>query len=450
MDKLVATVLFTSTAFIASGCTTVPTSQSTASDTALSQSQVVTFKLDESVRGELTSASQLNYNNGSRYKVFQLNDAEADAIVQLDMQSSFEGSFSVFNSLNERIASGSPARFQTNDLGPWLIAVNGDDADNYGPFRFKATTVDIELRDRISEGEVVNGWLGENDETTLQFSVAETKLFQIDLRSDDFDAVLAVNGDQISTLEDDDGGESENSRIVEALSPGDYQIVVRSYEGNGGLFDLEVAALDVEFATNLDLTVPSTVNGWLSTNEEKTFQLTVEEEQLFKIDLRSNDFDTKLAIMGDQIATLEDDDGGEGENSQLVEALSPGTYQIIARSYDGDGGMFEIEVAALDVEIDTNRELTAPAVVNGWMRSDEDMYQLTIQQDGWYVIEMRSEVVDSVITLRGSDDFYAEDDDSAGGQDSRLEVELAAGVYELFAQTYDGGSGQYRLTVNPR
>lgn len=449
MKKIAATALLTSSAFIATGCATAPASQSAASGEALSPSQLVTFKIDEDVRGELTTASQINYNNGSRYEIFQL-DAESDTVIQLELLNSFEGSFSVYNRLNERVTSGSPARFQTNDFGPWLIAVNGDSSATFGPFRFEATVIDVELPVSISEGEAVNGWLADGGETTLQFTVSEEQLFQIDLRSTDFDAMLEINGDQISTLEDDDGGEDENSRLVEILSPGNYQVVARSYEGNGGLFELEVSVLDVAFETNLDLTVPATVNGWLANNGENTYQFTVAEEQLFKIDLRSNDFDASLELNGDRIATLEDDDGGEGSNSQIVEVLSPGNYQIVARSYDGDGGTFELGLAALEVTIDTNRDLTVPANINGWMRSDEDQYQLTIEQDGWYVIEMRSDAVDSLITLEGSDDFYAEDDDGAGGQDSRLEVELEAGVYNLVAQTYDGGSGEYRLTVNPQ
>lgn len=345
MKKLTATVLFTSSALIASGCATAPASQSTDSDAAPAQSQTNSFTLDENVRGELTSASLFNYNDGSRYETFQL-EAESDQLIRLELVSSFEGTFSVFNRLNEQVASGSPVSFQTNDLGPWLIAVNGYDAESFGPFRFKATVLDIEARDRISEGEVVNGWLANNGDTTLQFTVAEEQLFQIDLRSDDFDALLEVNGVGISALEDDDGGEDSNSRIVEVLAPGNYQIV--------------------------------------------------------------------------------------------------------ARSYDGDGGLFELEVVALEVSFDTNRDLTAPATVNGWMLNDEDLYQLTIEQDGWYVIEMRSEAIDSFIYLEGNNEFYAEDDDSAGGLDSRLEVELEAGVYSLSAQTYDGGTGEYTLTVNPQ
>jgi hypothetical protein len=68
------------------------------------------------------------------------------------------------------------------------------------------------------------------------------------------------------------------------------------------------------------------------------------------IDVRSDDFDAYLYVVGPGLTEpLSNDDGGDGTNSQLTMTLpGTGTYRIIASAYGSDdSGDFTLSVSPL-------------------------------------------------------------------------------------------------------
>lgn len=84
----------------------------------------------------------------------------------------------------------------------------------------------------LSLDEAVTGWLEAGASNTYTLEVVSAGEYTLDLRSDDLDTVLEIEGRGLS-LEDDDGGDGTNSRLSQGLAAGSYEVRVRSF-GNDG------------------------------------------------------------------------------------------------------------------------------------------------------------------------------------------------------------------------
>ena len=76
--------------------------------------------------------------------------------------------------------------------------------------------------------ETVTGWLETGTPNTYTLEVVSAGEYTLDLRSDEFDTVLEIDGRGLS-LEDDDGGDGTNSRLSQRLAAGSYEVRVRSF-----------------------------------------------------------------------------------------------------------------------------------------------------------------------------------------------------------------------------
>jgi hypothetical protein len=159
---------------------------------------------------------------------------------------------------------------------------------------------------------------------------------------------------------------------------------------------------------------------------------------------------------GDPIA--EDDDGGRGLNA-LIEGLElelDGTYTILARTA---GGMGRGEYTLILVEGDSFTGLPAGVIAIG--EAIEGVLPIGTQQSYRFVGQAGVEVtitlesddlsMDPYLELRSADgDLLAEDDDSAGSLNARIEdFELPEdGEYQIVVRTAGGfGGGEYTLTL---
>lgn len=78
----------------------------------------------------------------------------------------------------------------------------------------------------------VTGWLEGGPFNTYTLQVANPGMHTLDLRSDDFDTVIEIEGQGL-VLEDDDGADGTNSRLQAELRAGRYEVRVRAF-GNDG------------------------------------------------------------------------------------------------------------------------------------------------------------------------------------------------------------------------
>ncbi|MCH8532933.1 MAG: hypothetical protein LAT65_18955 [Saccharospirillum sp.] len=198
----------------------------------------------------------------------------------------------------------------------------------------------------IAPGESLEGLLS-SDENLYLFSLSERSTVVVSMDSDDFDAFLELYGPN-TDLSDDDGGEGLNARITTVLDAGEYSIVATSYSGSGTYtLTLEAQPFDSELISQGTLRPGDRVMGRLDGNDELNYELIIETAGQYRIDVRSDDVDAYLTLIGDTVRE-EDDDGGEGTDACLTLTLQPGEYLLIATTYFGSThGLLETQVTAV-------------------------------------------------------------------------------------------------------
>jgi len=176
--------------------------------------------------------------------------------------------------------------------------------------------------------------------------------------------------------------------------------------------------------------------------------------------------DTYLELYNeDGVLLLDNDDGGEAENGRIDVFLDQrGRYYIKVRHYDGsDQGDYEISVRLLRAtpdqwEPDNTRTDAREIEVNGerqirnFTPADEfDWVQFTLQATRTVEIRTTGDI-DTYITLYDRlGNVIAEDDDSGGDYNARIERVLQRGIYYIELRQVEGDSvfgGEYGLSVS--
>ncbi|MET3009398.1 ABC transporter substrate-binding protein [Stenotrophomonas koreensis] len=313
-----------------------------------------TLPLDKEVRGELTSSSGLNYNDGSRHQVYTLN-LEANQAVELQLGGALNGGLAVFKGpllvastqASEYGSSGNSLAFRSTEAGAYTVAVNGSQASAYGPYQLTAKPIAAYDGKPLSPGEHAIDWLI-NERQEYQFTIATAGVYVITAESSNFDTVLTVSGRGVEE-ENDDGGNNLNSRLQLFLEPGQYTASVRSMGESSGSFKLAIGTSSLEPGTVVrdgsELPLNRRINGLVGSEGVRSFSFTLAQNSRVSFDARSSDFDTVLEVSGNGI-TAEDDDGGNGTNSRLDLNLAAGSYTVDVRSLGGNSGSFTLQASA--------------------------------------------------------------------------------------------------------
>ena len=410
--------------------------------------------------GEITSSTALNYSDGSRSQVFSLQLAAGQA-VSLKLDGPLNGALSVF--LRDTLISRSgececdgdkatQLSFRADKAGQYLVAVSGADARAFGPFHLSVEPIAAYDGKPLAAGQRITDWLQEASQNyTLQ--VDKPGLYTINLESDAFDSQLQLSGNTIS-LEDDDGGNGTNSRLVAPLQPGSYTLTTSSFSSAKGAFYLDVQQADLPdglvFEDGSNLPLDGSVSGFVGSDQTRSFVLRLPEPRRVQLAANSRDMDTYLSLQGPDF-TLSDDDGGDGTNARLTQVLDPGEYNISVRAADNRGGVFQLTTSTTPAANGTTRpELQLERETSGQLAAGaHDLYTLQIPRKGRYAISLTgSNGLDGMITLMRDGEEVASQDDGEDSLDPNLEVELEPGRYVLMAHSYDAtASGGYRLLV---
>ncbi|WP_052772734.1 hypothetical protein [Luteimonas sp. FCS-9] len=415
------------------------------------------LSIGSEVRGEITSRSSLNHQDGSRSQLYRVDLREGD-VATFEVEGALRARLSAFlddalvGSSREREASSS-LTIRARRAGRYTIAVSGVDASSYGPYTLVSSRVDTYDGQPLRVGASIGDWTDGQRELPLQIDRAG--LYTIDMMSDDFDALLALEGEGIS-VSNDDGGDDSNARLTLRLAPGRYRLFARSYgdEGAGGAYRLRVASrtLDTdEVREGGDLAVGATVTG-LYAGRPQDYRFTLPERRLVRLDMRSDEIDPLMRLSG-QGVQKEDDDGGGQLNSRIGLMLEAGDYTVQADSATPGAGPYTLSLTASEVPegagggaLATGRPVDAtllPGMTDRWT--------FEVRSAGDYAIEMRSGQIDSYLLLRQDEAEVASDDDGAGGLDARIVQRLAPGRYVIEASAIDtDAGGPYRLLLERR
>jgi hypothetical protein len=156
------------------------------------------------------------------------------------------------------------------------------------------------------------------------------------------------------------------------------------------------------------------------------------------------------------------DHGGGGRNARIRFACpKSGAYRIIATSFGGGAGPFELVVTTSEEpklvlqngEAKIAAELSASDTKDSVRKASYcKVYTLQLAMGKSYQIDMRSNRVDSYLRLEGGGGAQvAEDDDSGGALNARIVFNCEAdGTYRIVATTLAGGTGPFSLTVKEK
>ncbi|WP_447555488.1 hypothetical protein [Vreelandella sp. EE22] len=407
--------------------------------------------LDERLRDELTSQGQLNGKDGSRFLRYGLS-LEQDELIELSLSGALEGVVALYDDQLQLMESAETLRYRVEQAGDYVVVVSGYDASSYGPFTLYPRRIELSDSDTLSLGEPMDSWL-QGSEHAVTLTIEEAGLYQIDMRSSDFDAYLVIEGPNGYLREDDDSGGDLDAQISDFLAPGDYTVKAQTYGDGSGIYTLTAETKELpggELRNDGPIAPDESLGGWYS-GQALEYELEIEEAGMYQIDMVSSDVDAFLELRGDNDYYREDDDGGDGLDARITDFLAPGVYQVTARTaYSSEtAGLFTLSVGSNElpegIELQNEGTLTAGESIAGWYSGEDVIYQLELEESTAVSIAMNSTDFDAYLELTGEGVSFA-DDDGGQGTNALLEASLLPGSYTVHARGYSAyGSGLFEL-----
>lgn len=245
-------------------------------------------------------------------------------------------------------------------LGPGAVPTKAVAKKNTVPTKAEVL---LDITGQIQIGDArdpVRNHPGKVHEVNLKKNVT----YQIDMTSNDLDSFLRlVDPAGTEVVRDEDSGGVPHARIrYVPKTDGAFKIFATTFNGGVGTYKL-VCKTDGPIppkAGGLALGAPAAGKPAATTNQlqpgdrpdprrnhpSKVFTVELTKGKTYVIDMTAG-FDTYLRLespTGQNLA--EDDDGGEGLNSRLrFECTEDGTYRIVATSFSGGTGQFNLSVA---------------------------------------------------------------------------------------------------------
>lgn len=464
-------------AIVAGAATSYYYSQS--GSAAAGSSEAVVLQFDQGVAGELTSKSYPNYSNGVRSALFSVQ-AEKNQIINLTVTGALRAQISVHHNgqmviqsndgrggcggcggYDRENATETTLSFRAEEAGNYDIAVSGIDARAYGPFRLTASAIKPYSGEALKTDQSVTDW-ATGKELEYNLSIESDGIYTIDMRAnpnerlDPYLTLLDANG--VELISDDDSGGSLNARVQTLLKAGEYKIKAGSGDGlqnfQGG-FTLQIRSLPIPEENRLQpgealtLNAPAASNG-LYTGERQNYTLQVDNPALVSIDLNTQGFYAELGLSKD--GQTQATSPGYDSHQRIRSILQPGTYSVTL-SGSKQSGLFTLSASSQPVPdnagggslaVDEERQAV---LLEGL---DKDVYTIDIPRSGRYVIDMSSPSIDSYLTLRRNGRTVAEDDDSGGDLNARIETNLEAGQYTIEASSLGGSSRSQDYTISVR
>jgi len=311
------------------------------------------------------------------------------------------------------------------------------------------------------------------------FSLSSSQEVIIDLESSRDTYLYLLDGsDQDGAVidEDDDSGPGNDSRIVKTLAAGTYTVEATTYTAaTTGEFVVSVNAQQSSGACTQTISANTNVQDIWETDcssehramsYAKYYSFTLSSSQEVTIDLESS-VDSYLYLLDgegmDGAVIDEDDDGGAGDNSRIVQTLAAGTYTVEATTFTADTtGAFVVSVNVQQSSGVCTQTISSNANVKGnWVPECESTqrndsyakyYTFTLSSSQEVTIDLESSEDTFLYLLNGSGQdgaVIAEDDDRGPGDNSRIVKILSAGTYTIEATTFKPEiTGAFVLIVN--
>lgn len=506
-----------------------PAAPASAGDAA-ADAAAAEIRLGQTVTGRLDT-SDPTMDDGSRYDVWTY-DGRAGERITITMRSSQMDPYLILAreqggeltklSENDDGAGGTDARI-TMELpadATYLIYANTFSSEHVGDYMLAlevGTGIERSLPELLREagsypiialGGTASGTLTDDspllsDQTPYEawtFQGRAGEVIEIEMRTEDFDAYLAIgseNGSEILARDDDSAGGLDALVLFEVPTDGRYVVMANAIQQTArGGYTLRMdrgrptstvdALLTDQLPQARRIRSGETVTGALDRSAPlmtdrslyHVYGYQARAGERVTVTLRSDDFDAYLGIgrkdIGSDGIWIQDDDSGGGTDSRLVLVFpEDGLYGIVAntlRAGSTGGYTLTIEDGGTGQPMMTVESLLASDAARGadllehgrpvaGMLEGSD---LTVAPNGAFAdvwrfraaagdrvtISMQSSEVDAYLAvgdLAGAQ--LAEDDDGDGGTDAKVSVSIQQdGEYVVIARSFGAGeTGAYLL-----
>jgi trypsin-like peptidase/pre-peptidase len=407
-----------------------------------------------------------------------------------------------------RIAFTSDLRFGSGVTAPG--GSNARDISSLDTRSLPRITTGQTVTGRLSDGDFVRPDGSYADAYVYNGRAGEQ--ITVTLRSNAFDAWLVVDDPNgpMREHDDDSAGNLDSELTVTLPHAGQYLIVANSVnEGATGAYSMSLRSGgggrvssedngdnnsvggqgdldDLDMNRLPRINAGQTVNGRLTTSDFLRSDNTYADPYVYygragerlTITLRSDAFDSWAVITEPGSPFIEhDDDGAGGNDSRLVVTLphtgryiiaantvgahDTGPYSLTVESGGGDGGQSRgngAGTAITDLNWRRLPAISAGQVVSGRLSTSDVLRDDNTYMDAYVyqgrageriTITLRSGAFDSWLVVNDPNGpLYEHDDDSAGGNDSRLTLTLPhSGPYVIVANSVSQSTGPYTLSV---
>lgn len=431
-----------------------------------------TLVLGQSVSGELTSKSFLNLSDGVRSSLFDVK-AEAGQIIKISVSGPLRPQISVLRNgelvtRTQRCEDcpDSETKGQATTLGfkadfndTYQVVVSGFNTSSYGPFQVVVDTLKAYTGEPLTQDQTIHDWaLG--GQKRYRLNIDKDGLYSLAMKAEQnsMDAYLKLMDRRgMELASDDDSGGGTDARLQVYLKAGEYIVQASSAMGaqnfQGG-FSLEIKpeemSGEIELKNGDSLTLDGDGKTGLFTGETQTYSFTLSEPKLVTVQMDAQGFQATLEVD----STSANQYGDEAGQQRVRSVLAAGEHQVKI-SGSNQAGLFVLSASEDGVPENAGGgviRVGEPRQALMLQGITSDSYRLSVRQAGSYVIDMTSPTFDTYLTLRQNGQTVAEDDDSGGDLNARLEVQLEVGEYEIQAMSlgsYDRDM-EYELSVKRR
>lgn len=185
------------------------------------------------------------------------------------------------------------------------------------------------------------------------------------------------------------------------------------------------------------------------------FTLNVTEPGEYQVDVTSMGQDPAASLYQGDERLDRDDDGGDGNNAQLVKFLAPGQYQVRVDEYHRRAVTVQGQAQRLTPltpagSIAPGGSITVETPRGDNKRAAAREVTLTIATAGTYQIDAVSEDKDAQVALiQNNATLIEENSDGGEGRNARIRRQLEPGVYQLRIWDWIRRPASITVTVNP-
>jgi len=296
---------------------------------------------------------------------------------------------------------------------------------------------------------------GGTDAWTYRSSGDEYVMIEV-VTTDEWDPTLEVLNETGNSLAfDDDSGEGLNPRLssLYLAMPGQYEIRVSTFSGNG---EYQITISTAEPPGGGTITYGETVESAIESGEQEawTFEGNAGDQIAISMVGAEDLTDTYLELYGPDGTLLTiDDDSGEGFFALIQEYTLPqtGTYRIIARAFSDESGPYTLTLERLEIE---EQPIAYGQTLAGEITEEHPREYWTFEGTAGDVVTISmvgtGDLTDTYLELYGPDGtLLTEDDDSGEGFFALIqEYELPqSGAYRIVARAWGDRVGEYELSL---